>query len=38
MPISLICLDADDTLRHNMRRFNMAEDALFADILVGLLN
>ena len=30
MPISLICLDADDTLWHNMRHFNTAEDALFA--------
>jgi len=30
MPISLICLDADDTLWHNMRHFNAAEDALFA--------
>jgi len=30
MPIRLICLDADDTLWHNMRFFNAAEDALFA--------
>lgn len=30
MPISLICLDADDTLWHNMRHFNVAEGALFA--------
>jgi putative hydrolase of the HAD superfamily len=30
MPIDLICLDADDTLWHNMRHFNAAEDALFA--------
>jgi len=30
MPISLICLDADDTLWHNMRHFNVAEEALFA--------
>jgi putative hydrolase of the HAD superfamily len=30
MPISLICLDADDTLWHNMRHFNATEDALFA--------
>jgi putative hydrolase of the HAD superfamily len=29
MPIDLICLDADDTLWHNMRHFNAAEDALF---------
>lgn len=30
MPISLICLDADDTLWHNMRHFNATEDALCA--------
>ena len=30
MPIDLICLDADDTLWHNMRHFNAAEDALLA--------
>jgi putative hydrolase of the HAD superfamily len=30
MPIRLICLDADDTLWHNMRHFHVAEDALFA--------
>ena len=30
MPIDLICLDADDTLWHNMRHFNAAEHALFA--------
>jgi len=30
MPIRLICLDADDTLWHNMRFFNAAEDALVA--------
>ena len=30
MPISLICLDADDTLWHNMRHFNATEDALVA--------
>lgn len=28
MTIRLICLDADDTLWHNMRHFNAAEDAL----------
>ncbi|MES2989046.1 MAG: HAD family hydrolase [Pseudomonadota bacterium] len=28
MPINLICLDADDTLWHNMRHFEVAEDAL----------
>jgi putative hydrolase of the HAD superfamily len=28
MPIDLICLDADDTLWHNMRHFNLAEAAL----------
>jgi len=28
MSIQLICLDADDTLWHNMRHFNLAEDAL----------
>jgi len=30
MPISLICLDADDTLWHNMRHFNATEEALVA--------
>jgi len=30
MPIRLICLDADDTLWHNMRFFNATEDALLA--------
>ena len=30
MPIELICLDADDTLWHNMRHFDAAEQALFA--------
>lgn len=30
MPIQLICLDADDTLWHNMRHFNATEDALVA--------
>jgi len=30
MPIDLICLDADDTLWHNMRHFNATEDALVA--------
>ena len=30
MPIDLICLDADDTLWHNMRHFVAAEDALLA--------
>ncbi len=30
MPIDLICLDADDTLWHNMRHFDAAEQALFA--------
>ncbi len=30
MPIRLICLDADDTLWHNMRHFAVAEQALFA--------
>src|SRR4051812_7637663 len=30
MPIELICLDADDTLWHNMRHFKAAEDALLA--------
>jgi putative hydrolase of the HAD superfamily len=30
MPIDLICLDADDTLWHNMRHFDVAERALFA--------
>ena len=29
MPIDLICLDADDTLWHNMRHFDIAERALF---------
>jgi putative hydrolase of the HAD superfamily len=29
MPIDLICLDADDTLWHNMRHFDAAEQALF---------
>jgi len=28
MPIKLICLDADDTLWHNMRHFDVAERAL----------
>ncbi|RYY24261.1 MAG: HAD family hydrolase [Sphingomonadales bacterium] len=28
MPIRLICLDADDTLWHNMRHFDVAEQAL----------
>lgn len=28
MTIQLICLDADDTLWHNMRHFNVTEDAL----------
>ncbi|WP_308814450.1 HAD family hydrolase [Sphingomonas sp. GV3] len=28
MPIDLICLDADDTLWHNMRHFQAAQDAL----------
>lgn len=32
MPIDLICLDADDTLWHNMRHFEVAEQALL-DIL-----
>ncbi|KQT31783.1 HAD family hydrolase [Sphingomonas sp. Leaf412] len=32
MPIDLICLDADDTLWHNMRYFDAAERA-FADVL-----
>ncbi|TPG14442.1 HAD family hydrolase [Sphingomonas oligophenolica] len=32
MPVKLICLDADDTLWHNMRHFNAAEEA-FAAIL-----
>jgi len=32
MPIDLICLDADDTLWHNMRFFAAAEQA-FADLL-----
>ena len=30
MGIDLICLDADDTLWHNMRHFDAAERALFA--------
>ena len=30
MPIELICLDADDTLWHNLRHFDVAEQALFA--------
>jgi putative hydrolase of the HAD superfamily len=30
MTIELICLDADDTLWHNMRHFDAAEQALFA--------
>jgi putative hydrolase of the HAD superfamily len=30
MPIELICLDADDTLWHNMRHFDAAERAFFA--------
>jgi putative hydrolase of the HAD superfamily len=30
MPIDLICVDADDTLWHNMRHFDAAERALFA--------
>ena len=30
MPIRLICLDADDTLWHNMLHFNATEDALVA--------
>lgn len=30
MPIKLICLDADDTLWHNMRHFNATEEALLA--------
>ena len=30
MPIDLICLDADDTLWHNMRFFAAAEDAFVA--------
>jgi putative hydrolase of the HAD superfamily len=30
MPIELICVDADDTLWHNMRFFNATEDALVA--------
>jgi putative hydrolase of the HAD superfamily len=30
MTIKLICLDADDTLWHNMRHFNATEDALIA--------
>ncbi|QIK79368.1 HAD family hydrolase [Sphingomonas piscis] len=29
MTIKLICLDADDTLWHNMRHFNAAEESLF---------
>ena len=30
MPIDLICLDADDTLWHNMRHFEVAESAFLA--------
>lgn len=30
MPIDLICLDADDTLWHNMRHFHETEDAMVA--------
>ncbi|ONG53790.1 HAD family hydrolase [Pseudoroseomonas deserti] len=30
MPIDLICLDADDTLWHNMRHFQATEEALLA--------
>ena len=30
MPIELICLDADDTLWHNMRHFEEAQDAFVA--------
>ncbi|MBB4612554.1 HAD family hydrolase [Novosphingobium taihuense] len=30
MPIKLICLDADDTLWHNMRHFNATEEALYS--------
>lgn len=30
MTIKLICLDADDTLWHNMRHFNATEEALVA--------
>ncbi|WP_336958468.1 HAD family hydrolase [Sphingobium aquiterrae] len=30
MPIKLVCLDADDTLWHNMRHFDEAERALIA--------
>lgn len=29
MPIDLICLDADDTLWHNMRFFDATEQTLF---------
>ena len=32
MPIELICLDADDTLWHNLRHFD-ATEAIFADLL-----
>jgi putative hydrolase of the HAD superfamily len=32
VPIDLICLDADDTLWHNMRHFQAAEDAFCAII------
>ena len=32
MQIDLICLDADDTLWHNMRHFNATQDALVAMI------
>ena len=28
MPIDLICLDADDTLWHNMRFFHATQDAI----------
>ena len=28
MPIDLICIDADDTLWHNMRFFHATQDAL----------
>jgi putative hydrolase of the HAD superfamily len=30
MTIKLICIDADDTLWHNMRHFNATEEALVA--------
>jgi putative hydrolase of the HAD superfamily len=29
MPVDLICLDADDTLWHNVRHFDAAERTLF---------